>query len=154
MRAQSLSHVRLFVTPWSAAPQAPLSVGFSRQEYWIELPFPPPENLPDPGIEPAPLMSPALKAYSLPLRHLGSQSNHSTALKITHKTVPMSSSPPSLLTGLNTKASTSVRCRLLSLVFYDNRFLLHLRRTNQPATLAKHCARGMWYGYKRHSSKF
>ena len=105
MRAQSLSHVRLFVTPWSAAHQAPLSVGFSRQEYWIELPFPPPENLPDPGIEPAPLMSPALKAYSLPLRHLGSQSNHSTALKITHKTVPMSSSPPSLLTGLNTKAS-------------------------------------------------
>ena len=128
--------------------------GILQARILIELPFPPPENLPDPGIEPAPLMSPALKAYSLPLRHLGSQSNHSTALKITHKTVPMSSSPPSLLTGLNTKASTSVRCRLLSLVFYDNRFLLHLRRTNQPATLAKHCARGMWYGYKRHSSKF
>ena len=65
-----------------------------------------PENLPDPGIEPTPLMSPALKAYSLPLRHLRSQSNHNTALKIIHKTMSVSSSPPSFLTGLNTKAST------------------------------------------------
>ena len=45
------------VTPWIAAHQAPLSMGFSRQEYWNGLPFPPVENLLDPGIEPA---SPAL----------------------------------------------------------------------------------------------
>ena len=154
MRVQSLSHVWLFVTLWTAAQQAPLSMGFSRQEYWSGLPFPPPENLPDPGIEPVPLMSPALEVYSLPLHRLRSQSNHSIALKIIHKIVSMSSSPPSLLTGLNTKALLTVHCRLLSFVFYDNRFLLHLRRTNQPATLAKHCARSTWYGYKRHSSKF
>ena len=43
------SHVQLFVTPWTAALQAPLSRGFSRQEYWSRLPFPPPGNLPDPG---------------------------------------------------------------------------------------------------------
>ena len=50
----------LFVTLWTLTHQAPLSMGFSRQEYWSGLPFPPPGNLPDPGIEPASLMSPAL----------------------------------------------------------------------------------------------
>ena len=46
-----LSHVRLFVTPWTVASQAPLSMGFSRQEYWSGLPFPSPGDLPNPGIE-------------------------------------------------------------------------------------------------------
>ena len=54
------SRVRLFATPWTAALQAPLSMGFSRQEYWSGLPCPPPGDLPHPGIEPASLMSPAL----------------------------------------------------------------------------------------------
>ena len=45
---------------WTAARQAPLSVGFSRQEYWSGLPFPPPGDLPDPGIEPTSPVSPAL----------------------------------------------------------------------------------------------
>ena len=52
-----LSHVWLFATPWTVAHQAPLSMRFSRQEYWCGLPFPPPEDLPDPGFEPE---SPAL----------------------------------------------------------------------------------------------
>ena len=52
-----LSYVKLLVTPWTVAHQAPLSIGFSRQEYWSGLPFPSPGDLPDPGIEPA---SPAL----------------------------------------------------------------------------------------------
>ena len=47
--AQSLSHVRLFASPWTIARQAPLFVGFSRQEYWSELPFPSPGELPDTG---------------------------------------------------------------------------------------------------------
>ena len=49
---KSLSRVRLFVTPWTAAYHAPLSMGFSRHEYWSGLPFPSPEDLPNPGIEP------------------------------------------------------------------------------------------------------
>ena len=49
---KSLSRVRLFATPWTAAYQAPPSMGFSRQEYWSGLPFPYPGDLPDPGIEP------------------------------------------------------------------------------------------------------
>ena len=54
------SRVLLFVTPWTVAHQFPLSVGFSRQKYWSGLPCPPPRDLPDPGIKPASLMSPAL----------------------------------------------------------------------------------------------
>ena len=53
---------QLFATPWTVAHQAPLSMGFSRQEYWSGLPFPSPGDLPDPGIEPR---SPALQADSL-----------------------------------------------------------------------------------------
>ena len=58
--AQLLSPVQLFVTLWTVAHQAPLNMGFSRQEYWSQLPCPPPGNLPDPGIEPVSLMSPEL----------------------------------------------------------------------------------------------
>ena len=47
-------------TPWTVAHQAPLSMEFSRQEYWSALPFPTPGDLPDPGIEPAFLSSPAM----------------------------------------------------------------------------------------------
>ena len=53
-------------TPWTVTCQAPLSMGFSRQEYWSGLPFPSPEDLPDPGIKP---MALALPANSLPLSH-------------------------------------------------------------------------------------
>ena len=53
-----------FAAPWTIACQAPLSMGFSRQECWRGLPFPSPGDLPDPGIEPR---SPALQANALPL---------------------------------------------------------------------------------------
>ena len=65
------SHVRLFVTLWTAAHQAPLSMGFSRQEYWRGLPCPPPGDLPDPGIEPVSPATIALKMHSLPRSHQG-----------------------------------------------------------------------------------
>ena len=53
---KSLSHVRLFATPWTIAYQAPPSVEFSRQEYQSGLPFPSPGDLPNPGIEPGLLL--------------------------------------------------------------------------------------------------
>ena len=68
----SVSYVRLFETPWAVAHQAPLSMGFSRQGYWSGLPFPPPEDLPNPGIKPVSPVSPALETDSLPLSYLGS----------------------------------------------------------------------------------
>ena len=55
-----LSRVQLFATTWTVAHQAPLSMGFSRQEYWSRLPLPVPGDLPNPGIKPAPLSTPAL----------------------------------------------------------------------------------------------
>ena len=58
--AQSLSHVQLFVTPWTIACQAPLSMGFSRQGYWSGLPCPSPGDFSNPGIEPTSLKSLAL----------------------------------------------------------------------------------------------
>ena len=62
MKVKSLSRVRLFATPWTAAYQAPPSMGFSRQEYWSGLPFPSPGDLTDPGIEPR---SPEFQADAL-----------------------------------------------------------------------------------------
>ena len=62
VKVNSLSHVRLFATPWTVAYQAPPSIGFSRQEYWSGLPFPSPGDLPDPGIEPR---SPTFQADAL-----------------------------------------------------------------------------------------
>ena len=59
MRACSVAYM-VFATPWIVARQAPLSMGFSRQEYWSGLPCPPPEDLPNPRIKPMSLMSPAL----------------------------------------------------------------------------------------------
>ena len=58
--AKSLSHVRLYATLWTVTHQAPMSMGFSRQEYWGRLPCPPPGDLPIPGIKPTFLKSPAL----------------------------------------------------------------------------------------------
>ena len=58
--AQSLSRVQLFVIPWTVSCHAPVAMGFSRQEYWSGLPFPPPEALPDLGMETMFLVSPGL----------------------------------------------------------------------------------------------
>ena len=63
VKVKSLSGVPLFVTPWTVAYQVPPFMGFSRQECWSGLPFPSPEDLPDPGIEPG---SPTLQADALP----------------------------------------------------------------------------------------
>ena len=75
VKVKSLSRVRL-CDPWTVAHQAPPSMGFSRQEYWSELPFLSPGDLPDPGIEPRPLK---LQADSLTSEPQGSP--HKAAAK-------------------------------------------------------------------------
>ena len=80
----SLSPVRPFVTPWTTAHQAPLSMEFPRQEYRSRLPFPSPGNHPNPGIE---LASPALQTDSLMLRQWGSPCQ-SACLKLQLFTIP------------------------------------------------------------------
>ena len=74
-----LSRVQLFVTSWTVAHQIPPSTQFSRQEHWRRLPFPSPEDLPDPGIK---LVSPALQADSLLLSHLGSPNVYTVCVYI------------------------------------------------------------------------
>ena len=72
VKVKLLSRVRLFATLWTVAHQAPPSMGFSRQEYWSGLPFPPPGDLPDPGIKPR---SPTLQADVLTSEPPGKQGN-------------------------------------------------------------------------------
>ena len=62
MKVCMFSSNRLFASPWTLACQAPLSMGFSWQEYWSVLPFSPPGDLPDPGMEPGYPVSPELQA--------------------------------------------------------------------------------------------
>ena len=76
--AYSVSHVWLLATPWAIAHHAPLSIGFPKQEYWSGLPFPSPEDLPDPDIAP---VSPSLAADSLPFSYLGKLINQLLCVK-------------------------------------------------------------------------
>ena len=85
-----LSPFWFFVTPWTLARQAPLSMGFSRQEYWSGLPFPPSGDLPNPGIETVSPVTPASQVDSLPLSHQRSPGSGTVILKfdtrsVTHK---------------------------------------------------------------------
>ena len=71
VHAQSLQSCLTLCNPMDCSLPGSLSVGFSRQEYWNGSPFPSPGYLPNPGIEPASLVSPVLQADSLPLSHQG-----------------------------------------------------------------------------------
>ena len=74
------------MTPWTLTREAPLSMGFSRQEYWSGLPFPSPADLPNPGVEPE---SPALQADSLPSEPPGNKYPN-TKLKVKKKNISSS----------------------------------------------------------------
>ena len=65
-RVLVLSHIQLLAAPWTVACQAPLSMGFPRQEYWSGLPFSSPGDITDPGVELLSTVSPALQTDSLP----------------------------------------------------------------------------------------
>ena len=81
-----LSRVRLFATPWTVAFKAPLSMEFSRQEYWSGSPFPSPGYLPNPGIEPG---SPTLQADALPSEPPGkSLLSHGSNREVVAKSCP------------------------------------------------------------------
>ena len=79
VEVKSLSCVRLFATPWTVAYKAPLSMEFSRQEYWSGLPLPSPGDLPDLGIEPG---SPTLQADAFPSEPPGKIIINHTKLQI------------------------------------------------------------------------
>ena len=122
-----LSHVQLFLTPWTVAHLAPLSMGFSRQEYWSRFPFPPPGDLPDPGIEPASLASPALTGRFLTtsttweaqvevlLRKKNSATRLNLDLQLQHQLFPESPVCQLALQILDLSTSTTARASFLTL---------------------------------------
>ena len=87
VKVKSLSRARLFAIPWTVVYQASLSMGFSRQEYWSELPFPSPGDLPDPGIKPR---SPALQADALPSEPPGNITSGNLGSEALFKSLPPS----------------------------------------------------------------
>ena len=113
--------------PWTVAHLAPLSMGFSRQEYWSRFPFPPPGDLPDPGIEPASLASPALTGRFLTtsttweaqvevlLRKKNSATRLNLDLQLQHQLFPESPVCQLALQILDLSTSTTARASFLTL---------------------------------------
>ena len=125
------SRVQLFATPWTVAHQAPLSIRFSRQEYWSGLPCPPPGDLPNPGFKPTSPMAPTLQADSLPRSHLGKPTREQ-CISPTHSdgTVLFASKDGPCHTMIGTIPKPEVRGCLwmnLSFVQFSAPSLLHRR---------------------------
>ena len=112
--AKSLHCVRLRATPWTVTHQAPLSMGFSRQEYWSGLPCCPPEDLPDPGIEPTSLKFSALAGMFFTLAPHESQDCHWSSPAYAH--IPLSSNLFCCLSSFSThrRAHTAHLCTCFS----------------------------------------
>ena len=121
---KSLSRVRLFVTPWTVAYQAPLSIGFSRQEYWSGLPFPSPGDLPDPGIEPG---SSALQVDSLPSEPPGECVCWRGGEWLNHRATPTN--------GCSSRRRTSIRNHFPGLKFEVTRLAFGPERASQRLLL-------------------
>ena len=96
---KSLSHVWLFVMPWTVAYQTPQSMEFSRQEYWSGLSFSPPWDLPDPGIKPR---SPALQADALPFEPPGKLKAEEPEIKLPTPAGPSKKQESSRKTSIST----------------------------------------------------
>ena len=116
-------HVQFLVTLWTVAHQVPLSMGFSRQGYWSRLPCPPPEGLPNPGIKPMFLLSPALACGLFTLLYLRSSLILISSVQFSHSVVSDSLWPhesqharplcPSPTPGVHSKSCPlSPRCHL------------------------------------------
>ena len=133
------SCVRLFVTLWTVAHQVPLSMGFSRQEYWSELPFPPPGDLPNPVIEHVSLTSPALggrffttsATWEAPTRRFAPNAKAGWAIleALAQREVDLSLSSVSTWTmsGPHTSANkTSISCRDVGSYSQGNRTISHV----------------------------
>ena len=124
-----LSHfscVLLLVTPWTVALQAPLSMGLSREEYWSGLPFSPPGDLPNPGIEPTSPMSPALAGGFFTIRATReipvSKSKQACKRCLSHLPQPPSGSSPGItLDVLTPKAEFPSIQRVPSACFIGDR---------------------------------
>ena len=94
LEVKSLSHVRLFVTPWMVACQVPLSMGFSRKEYGSGLPFPSPGDIPHPGMEPSSVLQAGSLLSELPGKPFSSVQFSSVSQLCLTLCDPIDGSPP------------------------------------------------------------
>ena len=114
VKLKSLSHVQLFVTPWTVAYQAPQSMEFPRQEYWSGLPFPSPGDLPNPGIEPR---SRALQADALPsepskTKILGLSNQAEDSLSIRDECCPFSATVQPWMIHITSPSLSLLTCKM------------------------------------------
>ena len=119
-QVHAVAHVQFFAAPWTVVSLPPLFMGFSRQEYLSGLPFSPPGDLPDPGIEPESLASPALQVDSLLLSHqagpysLGEDVKfRKTCCKLCHVSHPSSQSFYLMIPG-----TLTLKCYLYYISFH------------------------------------
>ena len=118
------------MTPWTVAHQAPLSMGFFRQEYWSQLPFSSPGDLPDPGIEPASPVAPTLQVESLLLSHLGNPAAAAKSLQSCPTLCdPIDGSPPGSRPWDSPGKNTGVECH----------FLLQCMKVKSESEVAQSC---------------
>ena len=106
--------VCVFVTLWTLARQAPLSMGFSKQAYWSGLPCPPPADLPHPGMEPASLTSPALAGRFV---STNATWEASISFQLLNKYIRQMQTQESVLGDLLTEAANSQVCCLLCFMY-------------------------------------
>ena len=117
-----------YMPTWATAHQAPLSMGFSRQEYWNGLPFSTSGDLPDPGIKPTSLMSPAVQADSLPLCREGEPQNSEMTFLVIRK-LQISARTSKVVSGCHWSQSShnlQILPRLMTPNWMCPRALLHL----------------------------
>ena len=146
-----LSHIQLFVTPWTIAHQSPLSMEFSRQEYWYGLPFSSLGDLPNPGIEPESLAAPALAGEFLatvppgkPIWNVGGKTKQKPPPPATQKMGPEATPVNYYSVALIPSGSVSVTClhSLASDVFIQLSFNnLTLRHSSLACPAAS-----LWFG--------
>ena len=130
-----LQRVRLFATAWTIGHQAPLSMGFSKQEYWSRLPCPPPGHLPDPGIEPR---SPPLQMDSLTAEPPGKPLDLRLTLNIVSSRDPWLDSTSSRLS-----ASLYACCNALA--------KWHTQRHVTVLRLIVKCQKAQWHNFWKSS---
>ena len=119
-----LSRVWFFVISWTIACQVPLSMGFPRQEYWSGLPFPPPGDLPNPGIESNSPVVPSCQADSLPLSHLGNPFNRFVVQSLSHVWLFVTPWTAACQASLSTIFQSLLKFMSIESVIPSNHFIL------------------------------
>ena len=143
-----LSHsvmFQLFATPWTVACQTPLSMEFFRQEYWSRLPFPPPGDLPDPGIEPWSPESPSLASEFFTTEPLGSPTYHMPPSKYIRNTYTERKDKSDIWEWKTSIAESNTTSTCLSLVSSTTIYLTSLLLPYLPSWISSNTSNTVYF---------